>query len=127
MNCIRCIICLQDSVYYKDGDIISVQASSICPAYTTSSGTCLVFSVPLPKQFVSGQNLAITSSFGVKARYDSAYMFGSATDYTSIPVDKVTSVVACGSCCVVTLDNLAARTNNVSFNVLTRDLTIVVG
>lgn len=117
----------QDSVYYKDGDIISVQGSALCPAYTTSSGTCLVFSVPLPKQFVSGQDLSITSAFGVKARYDSSYMFGSATDYTSVPVARVTTVVACGNCAVVTLDGLDARTNNVSLNVITRNLQIVVG
>ena len=127
MNCIRFIIYLQDSVYYKDGDIISVQNSCICPAYTTANGTCLVFSVPLSKQFVPGQDLSITSSFGVRGRYDSTYIFGSATDYTSVPVDRVTTVVAVGNCATVTLDGLMARTNNVSLNVVTRDLQIVVG
>ena len=117
----------QDSVSYKDGDIINVQGSNICPAYSTSSGTCLVFSVPLPKSFLPGSNLSITSQFGVKARYNGEYIFGAASDYTTIPVDRVTSVVACGSCAVITLDNLTARTNNVSFNVITRDLQIAVG
>lgn len=120
-------VSVQDSVSYKDGDIINVQGSSICPAYSTSNGTCLVFSVPLPKVFLPGSNLSITSQFGVKARYDSQYIFGSANDYTTILVDKVTSVVACGSCAVITLDDLTARTNNISFNVLTRGLSIVVG
>ena len=84
----------------------------------------MTITVALPKKVSDDSTVTVEKEFGLKARYNSLYLFGSATDYTVIQTSKITQIRPCGFGVTIILDGLAARTNNISVNVITYNLEL---